>query len=231
MFITNETPTTGALLAELFAYPHEGYAVAVEAARRCLSRVDADAEKHLAEFAAAIERLTTTEREELFTRTFDINPIGALEIGWHLFGEDYHRGALLARLRVELRRHNIAETTELPDHLTHVLLLLDRMCEDEARDFALACVLPALEKMLAGFGGKENPYEHLLRCVLAVLRRRFNVVGDLGDNSARPPRSEADDPVGQELLPILTGSPSPPLASVSTGETGCSSHSREGFRQ
>ncbi len=42
--------------------------------------------------------------EELYTRTFDLNPVCALEIGWHLFGEDYERGAFLVRMRDQLRR-------------------------------------------------------------------------------------------------------------------------------
>ena len=35
--------------------------------------------------------------QELYTRTFDINPVCTLEIGWHIFGEDYARGALLVK--------------------------------------------------------------------------------------------------------------------------------------
>ena len=111
--------------------------------------------------------------EELYTRTFDFSPSCALEIGWHLFGEDYNRGAFLVRLREELARHGIQESCELPDHLTHVLPLLDRMRPDEAARFALACVTPAVEKMLAGLEGKQNPYEHLFRCLVAMLNAEF----------------------------------------------------------
>ncbi len=38
-------------------------------------------------------------REEVYTRTFDGSDRRALEIGWHLHGENYARGALLVRLR------------------------------------------------------------------------------------------------------------------------------------
>lgn len=199
---------TGTLLAELFAYPHDDCRRRLQDARNHLAENAPDAAAHLAEFAAAIEPLALSEHEELFTRTFDVNPVGALEIGWHLFGEDYHRGALLARLRVELRRHAIPEATELPDHLTHVLLLLDRMATEEAEEFALACVLPALDKMLEGFRGKANPYEHLLRCVESVLLGRFGAADSRGPDpdrtatsTARPARVE--DPFRPELLRIL----------------------------
>ncbi len=39
------------------------------------------------------------EIEEMFTRTFEINPVCALEVGWHVYGEEYARGALMVRLR------------------------------------------------------------------------------------------------------------------------------------
>jgi len=40
--------------------------------------------------------------------TFDINPACALEVGWHLFGEDYMRGQFLVRMREELSKYEIA---------------------------------------------------------------------------------------------------------------------------
>jgi nitrate reductase delta subunit len=173
MIATAHETKIGAALAGLLAYPDASLPDRVEVALRAGASYGTKAVDSLWRFAAAVAPLSEDEREELYTRTFDINPVGALEIGWHLFGEDYHRGALLVRLRMELRRHGIEEAGELPDHLTRVLTLLDRMAADEAGEFAGACVLPAVEKMLDGFGGKDNPYEHLLRCVSCVLATRF----------------------------------------------------------
>jgi nitrate reductase assembly molybdenum cofactor insertion protein NarJ len=173
MTATAHEPTIGVALGRLLAYPLEDFPRDLDAALEATGRFSPEAAAPLEAFAAAVRPLTPDEREELFTRTFDINPIGALEIGWHLFGEDYHRGALLVRLRTELRRHGIEEAGELPDHLTRVLALLDCMEADEAGEFARACVLPALDKMLAGFQGKENPYERLLHSATVVLVQRF----------------------------------------------------------
>ena len=78
----------------------------------------------LADFPG-FEQLGSTELEELYTRTFDINPVCSLEVGWHLFGEDYNRGAFLVRMRGLLREHGIEEGAELPDHLESVLRVLD----------------------------------------------------------------------------------------------------------
>ncbi len=106
--------------------------------------------------------------QELYTRTFDLNPECSLEAGWHLFGEEYERGSFLVKMREELRRHGIPESTELPDHLTHALRLAARMEPGEARAFS-EFILPAVDKMLAGLAGKNNPYEDVLKAVRAAL--------------------------------------------------------------
>jgi nitrate reductase delta subunit len=119
----------------------------------------------LAAFADAVRGLAPGEVEELFTRTFDLNPMCSPEVGWHLFGENYSRGEFLVKMRQELRRLGLPESTELPDHLGHVLPVLGRLGPAEAGPFAERCVVPALDKMLAGLAGKDNPYEKLLEAV------------------------------------------------------------------
>ncbi len=107
--------------------------------------------------------LGSPEFEELYTQTFDLNPVCSLEVGWHLFGEEYARGAFLVRMREELRKHGIPEATELPDHLTYALRLVERMAPADAGEFSARYLVPALDKMLAALEGKGNPYESVLR--------------------------------------------------------------------
>ena len=152
-------------LAGLLTYPAEDYQARIQ---EC-EGLDPD----FADFRAAIARLSLADLQELFTRTFDLNPLCCLEIGWHLFGENYERGTLMVRMRQELRRYGLAESTELPDHLSHVLRLLARMEPERAADFAGACVLPALEKMLAAFERKDNPFERLLAAICRLVRSEF----------------------------------------------------------
>lgn len=170
MGLLGNTCTT---LAPLLAYPGANYQQQLQSAVHWLGQSEPQAAGHLAEYAASVAPESREAHEELYTHTFDINPAAALEIGWHLFGEDYHRGALLVRMRSELRRHDIPESSELPDHLSLALLLLDRMLPREAEAFAQACVIPALEKMLENFRGRENPYEHLLRAVHSAVVNQF----------------------------------------------------------
>jgi len=160
-------------IAALLAYPDGAFCRRLARCRELLDNADPQAAAHLADFDAATRNAALADLEELYARTFDFNPQCALEIGWHLFGADSNRGALLVRLRDELARHGIQESCELPDHLTHVLPLVDRMSPDEATRFVRACVVPAAKKMLAGMEGKQNPYESLFRCLVVMLQAEF----------------------------------------------------------
>ncbi len=120
-------------------------------------------------FRTAIEAMPVADREELYTRTFDVNPVASLDCGWHLYGEQYERGAFLVRMRDTLRRLGVEETMELPDHLTQLLRALGRMEETEAASFTANAVGPAVQKILDGLSSNENAYTNLIRSVAASL--------------------------------------------------------------
>jgi len=155
-------------LAALFTYPGNGYATAAENA----AASSGSAAPSLPAFANEARRMSLTALQELYTGTFDLQHACTLDLGWHLFGEDYQRGLLLARMRRELRAHGIAETHELPDHLSHALLLLGRMGPAQAEEFAAAIVVPAVEHMLQRMPS-ENVFRGLLQAVLQVTSMHF----------------------------------------------------------
>lgn len=154
-------------LAAVLSYPGDDYRThVVQAVLAAPEEIAPD----LQDFGAGLEGKTTLELQELYTVTFDLNPVCSLELGWHLFGENYDRGLLLVKMRGLLRQHGIAETGELPDHLSHALRLLARMDSAARRDFAVAIVLPAIGKMLDAFRDKQNPYEKVLVALKDHLR-------------------------------------------------------------
>jgi len=124
-------------------------------------------------FGEAVGSLSLHQLQELFIQTFDLSPVCSLEMGWHLFGENYDRGLLLVKLRQQMCAHGVAETTELPDHLTNGFRLLARMERHAGAYFAEAIVLPALAKMLEALRGKNNPYEHALKAARLAVRADF----------------------------------------------------------
>ncbi|HXY49298.1 MAG TPA: molecular chaperone TorD family protein [Terriglobales bacterium] len=156
--------------AGLLTYPEGDYPQRIAAGLRL---APAECREDLEQFFQLVRELATDQAQELFTRTFDLNPVCSLELGWHLFGENYERGLLLVRMREELRRCRLGESSELPDHLTHALRLVAQMENEGASDFVGACVLPALEKMLQAMRGKDNPFEYVLLAARNLLHNDF----------------------------------------------------------
>jgi len=149
-------------VAALFTYPRTDWAKAVENVLAC----SGSAAPALLEFAREIRCMPLSGLQELYTSTFDLYPVCALDLGWHLFGEDHKRGLLLVRMRRELRAHGIPETRELPDHLSHALLLLARMAPAQGEEFASVIVAPAVVRML-----KCMPSSNRFTCLLRAVRQ------------------------------------------------------------
>lgn len=162
-------------LADLLTYPDRDFAARLQAAGQSLASFPGEAAGRLERFAEKIAGRSTTDMEELFTQAFDLNPICSLEVGWHLFGEQYARGEFLVEMRQTLRQLHLTESTELPDHLTHVLRALGRMPQSQGQTFAGRYVLKALDKMLTGMRGQNCPYEEVLEAARAVVLSPYGV--------------------------------------------------------
>ena len=161
------------LLASLLRYPEQGCEFDMERYCELFGTECAGVSDPLRDFFEQIRPLTVEDLQVLYTSTFDLNPVCSLEVGWHLFGENYERGEFLVKMRGELREHGIEESTELPDHLAHALELLARMEPQGATDFATLCIVPALGKMRKAMEDKSNPYECVLLAIEGLLMLRY----------------------------------------------------------
>lgn len=170
-------------LSRLFTYPNEQTLEAAELLYVALADELPEAAAEASAFGKFVDAHEPWEVEEAFTRTFDVNPACALEIGWHLFGEEYARGTMLVRMREELRKYGIAESSELTDHITHVLAVIAAMPADEAERFVGACVGPAVEKMRRALEGNGSPYGHVINCLSAFIRHHWDEVIMTGDDA------------------------------------------------
>lgn len=119
------------------------------------------------EFFAETKRVDSTGLEELYTNTFDLNPVATLEVGWHLWGEQYERGRFLADLRGLQENLGIDDSSELPDHLT---LLLPTIAAAPAEPHLREQCAKALDKILVPLEEQGNPYRHLIRAAREVLQ-------------------------------------------------------------
>ena len=143
-------------LARLVQYPREDFAERVEEGAAVISVACPPAWPALEPFVDFARSAPLGDLEELFTRTFDNTKDRALEVGWHVFGENYTRGTFMVTVRGWLREHGIEETGELPDHLGHMLTLMGRMDEIRAAELAADTVGPAMVKVHGALVKQEN---------------------------------------------------------------------------
>lgn len=143
-------------LAELFQYPHADYKEKVSKVIELLEKDYSDYAETFQAFSDFVSRSSQNEIEEIYTRTFDVQAITTLDIGYVLFGDDYKRGELLANLSREQLAANNDCGTELADFLPNVLRLLTKMEDDVLRlELVQKVVLPSLSKIVAEFDEKK----------------------------------------------------------------------------
>jgi len=140
------------VLAPLFAHPSESFADDLSRAIAFLGERYPKAQALLESFTTSCPLSNLRAVQELYARTFDVQAITTLDIGYILFGEDYKRGALLANLNGEHRKAKIDCDTELADHLPNILRLLPRLSDEELRGELITVLLgPALRAMIGEF--------------------------------------------------------------------------------
>jgi len=127
----------------------------------------------LARFTAAISTLTTDEREELYTATFDVTPACVPYVSIHLFGEEnFKRGEFMAGLHARYAQAGFDCNGELPDHVAVLLRFAAEADETERRELTEFCLLGPLGKMIVALAA-ENPYRPLLEAVREVLQAAY----------------------------------------------------------
>jgi nitrate reductase assembly molybdenum cofactor insertion protein NarJ len=153
------------LLAGLFEYPDAGFPEAVRQIKLFLDGAYPEAAGEVGKFLEYLPDGDVVAMQELFTRSFDVQAIATLDIGYTLFGDDYKRGELLANLN---REHLAVKNdcgTELADHLPNLLRLMSLLTDEELiDDLAYAIIGPALLEMIGEFDpgrldAKNKSYE------------------------------------------------------------------------
>jgi nitrate reductase molybdenum cofactor assembly chaperone NarJ/NarW len=161
------------LLASVLTYPDAEFESALgDFAERILAAVpdiDSAVGQRFVDWQNHMRGLSLGEQQEVYAHTFDMSPKCTLEIGWHLFGEQYDRGTFLVWMRGQLRELGLAESTDLPDHSRHALAVLGRLKSESADKFATACVLPSLEIVRDGLKQLDSPYDLLVGAICDLL--------------------------------------------------------------
>lgn len=186
-------------LSKLFDFPGPGYLTQGLKVVELLREKYPEAAAHVQYFLNGIPA-KTLDQQELFTRTFDVQAITTLDVGYVMFGDDYKRAELLANLS---REHKLVENDcklELADHLPNILRLIPKLKYEEMLDELVSEIMvPALLLMIREFDseriGRKNVsyqkhyktlidaapvmeltiYNRLLMALLEVLKQDFQV--------------------------------------------------------
>ena len=189
------------MLADLFFYPENAaYKEKVKNIHTYLLEILPEAAEAMQPFMDFMDVSSFQQIQELFLRSFDLQAITTLDIGFVLFGEDYKRGRLLVHLNEEHRNTGNDCYSELSDHLPNILNLLDKMKDEAIRDeIATRLVMTALEKMIKEFSiekiekkdvvykkhqkvlldystGYRMVYQTLLQALLIAMKKDFDYV-------------------------------------------------------
>jgi nitrate reductase assembly molybdenum cofactor insertion protein NarJ len=182
-------------LAGLFDFPAPGFIERGRALSESLRERYADAADELALFFDSLPE-STLDLQELHTRTFDVQALTTLDIGYVLFGEDYKRGEILAHLA---REHAQAQNdcgSELADHLPNLLRLMPKLEDaDLTAEMVRELLVPALTLMIREFDPERVEQKN------ANYRKHHKTL-------IEPPRAAASTVWGRALkatLCVLTG--------------------------
>ena len=139
-------------LAVLFRYPGADFPEEVKNIEKFLEQTYPETIPVFSEFANYVYSSTRETLEEIYTRTFDVQAITTLDLGYVLFGDDYKRGALLANLSKEHQNANNDCGKELADNLSNLLTLLPKLTDAELQNELVGeIILPALFKIIEEF--------------------------------------------------------------------------------
>lgn len=224
-------------LAALFDYPEADYPAHLRKAYSMLEERYPDAAVELQTFmqaagtdgeAYSAEELD--EIQEIFTRSFDVQAITTLGIGYVMFGDDYKRGELFVNLSREYADAGIFCGTELADHLPTVLRLIAKwQDEDLVAELVEELLHPAVHRMIAEFGSqrceqRDKLYRKHYKTLIASSTTRGTMFRaplaallevlkeDFGLSDWQPPEQDNDflKSVGRELdIEDSAGRPAP----------------------
>jgi len=163
-----------AYFAELLEYPDESLIKKLDNVDKLDAEKYPEAVEELRVFAKLLPR-DTYELQEIFCRSFEVQPLTSLYVGYVLFGDDYKRGEMLANLSVEHRKVGNDLANELPDYLPNVLRLIVKLAEKDdiemVEDMVVRVVAPAVKKMIAEYEpdsvlAKEEIYRKEFKLVI-----------------------------------------------------------------
>jgi nitrate reductase molybdenum cofactor assembly chaperone NarJ/NarW len=151
--------------ATLLSYPDISVRQTATASATLLRENASAATESMTRFASFLQGQEPARLEELFTATFDLQPVCHPYVGYLLCGESQQRTLFLIRLQQLYQQHGFELGSELPDHLATLLRFVGTVADrDCCRELIRDGLLPALDKLAEGLTA-EQPYAALLEAL------------------------------------------------------------------
>ncbi len=135
-------------ISKLFDYPDDSYLNSIDITSKALLSNYPLASIELKKFKKLLP-IDTYKLQELYTKSFEVQAVTSLEVGYVLYGDDYTRGKILANLTAE---HRVVDNDcggELPDHLANLLRLIPKIENRELLDDLVKLLIaPGVENMM-----------------------------------------------------------------------------------
>ncbi|MCB9226932.1 MAG: hypothetical protein R2836_09705 [Chitinophagales bacterium] len=158
-------------LANVFQYPTgDEYIENLEACYQLLKKHSKEAAETFKPLLDYANTHTLHDIEEVFAKTFHIQALCYLDLGYVLFGEDYKRGEFLVQMQREMKEHNIDTGCELSDNLPFILLLLTKKDEEFVEEFVANVLQPCMKMMLVEFSQSRIDFRN------RVMKRKYKIV-------------------------------------------------------
>ncbi len=126
----------------------------------------------------SLQQISLGDQQEYYLKTFDVQAVCCLYIGYLLFGEDYKRAQLLVNLSHDHKAAGVDCNGELADHLPNILVLLSKTRDQAlAEELGYILLIPALKFMLLKMKHISNYYKSFLEILLEFLQRDFKGEG------------------------------------------------------
>jgi nitrate reductase assembly molybdenum cofactor insertion protein NarJ len=207
------------LFAGLLRYPEVNYTSLVDECGNVLREESPEAASEFKKYSEFMKTNTFPVIQEVYTKTFHIQAICYLDLGYVMFGEDYKRGEFLVNMKKEQEAVNNDCGDDLADNLPNVLTLIPKLTDQKFKEeLVVRIVLPSLEKMLKEFESARlmarekylkkkhnailmegqtngNIYQYLLKSISIILNKEFGHISY---------KEEQHDPA-EQLHNFLTG--------------------------
>ena len=161
-------------LADIFRYPDENLKSRTTDFLSLVSEQFPEQTENVSKLLDSFNSMSVRKQQEYYLKTFDVQAVCSLDIGYVLFGEDYKRAQLLVNLQTEHKAAGVDCASELGDYLPNVLALLSKTNDpDFAEELGFIITSQAVRFMLTKFKNVDNIYKDMLKVLLLFLQHDF----------------------------------------------------------